>query len=115
MLAIATQARDAGLAMDAMALLAGSGIVQANHLVAQRMVDDPALGNRVRALQDRTRALQAADSLLLQALARDQGVAAARASRATLAKEVNADRTAIAHDFPRWLEARSDALSLIHI
>ncbi|WP_010338434.1 CHAT domain-containing protein [Sphingobium yanoikuyae] len=109
-LAIATQARDAGLAMDAMALLAGSGIVQANHLVAQRMVDDPALGNRVRALQDRTRALQAADSLLLQALARDQGVAAARASRATLAKEVNADRAAIAHDFPRWLEARGGAL-----
>ncbi len=109
-LAIATQARDAGLAMDAMALLAGSGIAQANHLVAQRMVDDPALGTRVRALQDRTRALQAADSRLLQALARDDGVADARADRAAIAREVEADRKTIARDYPRWIEARGNTL-----
>ncbi|RYM08225.1 CHAT domain-containing protein [Sphingobium cupriresistens] len=105
-LAVATQAQDAALALDAMAILAGSRIAQANRLVAQRLVADPALAARVRRLQDRTKTLQAADSRLLKALATDNGVAAARTERAAVAATVDAERAAIARDYPRWVEAK---------
>ncbi|MEC3950398.1 CHAT domain-containing protein [Sphingobium sp. HWE2-09] len=104
-LAVATQSQDIALALDAMAILAGSRIAQANRLVAQRLVADPVLATRVRSLQDRIKTLQAADSRLLKALARDAGIASARAERATLAAAVDAERAAIAHDYPRWVEA----------
>ncbi|WP_420145320.1 CHAT domain-containing tetratricopeptide repeat protein [Sphingobium sp.] len=103
-LATAAQLRDAPLALDAMAILAGSRIAQANRLVAQRMVADPVLAARVRGLQDRTKALQAADSRLLRALATDDGVAPARAERSRVAASVEAERDAIARDYPRWVE-----------
>ncbi len=105
-LAVAAQAQDATLALDAMAILAGSRIAQANRLVAQRLVADPALGARVRSLQDRTKTLQAADSRLLKAFATDSGVAAARVERAAVAATVDAERAAIARDYPRWVEAQ---------
>jgi len=105
-LAVAAQTQDAALALDAMAILAGSRIAQANRLVAQRLVADPALAARVRSLQDRTKTLQAADSRLLKALATDSGVAAARVERAAVAATVDAERAAIARDYPRWVEAR---------
>ncbi|MGW8202007.1 CHAT domain-containing protein [Sphingomonas bisphenolicum] len=104
-LAVAAQAQDAALALDAMAILAGSRIAQANRLVAQRLVADPALAARVRRLQDRTKTLQAADSRLLKALAVDSGVAAARTERAAVAAMVDVERAAIARDYPRWVEA----------
>ncbi|KQN04460.1 hypothetical protein ASE85_05330 [Sphingobium sp. Leaf26] len=108
-LAVAVETQDGALALDAMAILAGSRIAQANRLVAQRLVADPALAARVRSLQDRTKRLQAADSHLLKALAIDSGVAEARADRATVATEVDAERTAIARDYPRWVEAHGGA------
>ncbi|MBZ9649199.1 CHAT domain-containing protein [Sphingobium sp. 3R8] len=104
-LAVATQAQDAALALDAMAILAGSRIAQANRLVAQRLVADPTLAARVRRLQDRTKILQAVDSRLLKALATDNGVAAARTERAAVAATVDVERAAIARDYPRWVEA----------
>jgi len=104
-LAIAAQAQDVPLALDAMAILAGSRIARANRLVAQRLVADPALAARVRSLQDRTKTLQAADSRLLKALAIDSGVAEARTERADLATTIEAERAAIARDYPRWVEA----------
>lgn len=105
-LAIAADAQDADLALEAMAILAGSKIAQANRLVAERLVADPALAARVRALQDRVKALQAADRMLLRALATDGDVAAARAARNALDQDVAAQRAAIARDYPRWIEAR---------
>jgi CHAT domain-containing protein len=107
-LAVAAQTQDAALALDAMAVLAGSRIAQANRLVAQRLVADPALAARVRDLQDKVKTLEAADSRLLKALAVDSGVAAARADRAAVAARVGAERSAIADDYPRWVEARGD-------
>jgi CHAT domain-containing protein len=108
-LAVAAETQDGALALDAMAILAGSRITQANRLVAQRLVADPALAARVRSLQDRTKTLQAADSRLLKALAIDSGVAEARAERAELATTVEAERAAIARDYPRWVEAHGGA------
>ncbi|WHO38232.1 CHAT domain-containing protein [Sphingobium sp. AP49] len=105
-LTIAARAQDSSLALDAMSILAGSRIAEANRLVAQRMVDNPALAGRVRDLQDDSRALQAADSALLKALAIDQEVDAARRNRATIANRVASERTAMARDYPRWIEAR---------
>ncbi|WP_230461164.1 CHAT domain-containing protein [Sphingobium sp. CAP-1] len=105
-LAVAAQTQDGALALDAMAVLAGSRIAQANRLVAQRLVADPALAARVRGLQDKIKALEAADRLLLRALATDSGVAAARAARASVAADVEAARAALARDYPRWVEAR---------
>lgn len=104
-LAVAAETQDGALALDAMAILAGSRIAQANRLVAQRLVADPALAARVRSLQDRTKILQAADSRLLKALAIDSGVAKARADRAAVAAAVEGERAAIARDYPRWVEA----------
>lgn len=108
-LAIAADVQDADLALDAMAILAGSKIAQANRLVAERLVADPALAARVRALQDRVKALQAADRVLLRALATDGDVAPARAARDALSGQVVALRAAIARDYPRWVEARGGA------
>ncbi|HUD95756.1 CHAT domain-containing tetratricopeptide repeat protein [Sphingobium sp.] len=105
-LAVAAQTQDAALALDAMAVLAGSRIAQANRLVAQRLVEDPALAARVRGLQDRVKALETADRRMLTALAVDAEVADARADRAALAVDVEAERRAIARDYPRWVEAR---------
>ena len=105
-LAVATRTQDGVLALDAMAVLAGSRIAQANRLVAQRLVEDPVLAGRVRSLQDRVKALEAADSRLLKALATDDGVAAARAARAEVAAGVEAERAAIARAYPRWVDAR---------
>ncbi|NWK96951.1 hypothetical protein DM806_15010 [Sphingobium lactosutens] len=104
-LAVAAQTQDTALALDAMAVLAGSRIAQANRLVAQRLVEDPALATRVRGLQDRVKALEVADRRLLKALAVDEEVATARADRADVAAEVEAERSAIARDYPRWVEA----------
>ncbi|MDO7834322.1 CHAT domain-containing protein [Sphingobium sp. HBC34] len=106
LLAVAAQTQDGALALDAMAVLAGSRIAQANRLVAQRLVADPALAARVREVQDRIKALEAADSRLLRALATDRDVAAARAARAIVAADVEAARSALARDYPRWVEAR---------
>lgn len=105
-LKIAVQANDPALALDAMAILAGSRIAQANRLVAERLVADPALGARVRTLQDKVKALTSADSALLKALATDKDVEAARATRATVEAIAEAERAAIARDYPRWVEAR---------
>ena len=105
-LAVAAEAQDPTLALDAMAILAGSKIAQANRLVAERMVADPVLAGQVRALQDRVKALQEADRILLRALATDGDVAPARAARDALDREVNGLRAAIARDHPRWMEAR---------
>ena len=105
-LAVAAETQDGPLALDAMAIMAGSRIAQANRLVAQRLVEDPALAARVRMLQDRGKALEAADSRLLKALATDSGVADARAARAAAADAVAAEQASIARDFPRWVEAR---------
>ncbi|MEK7343520.1 MAG: CHAT domain-containing tetratricopeptide repeat protein [Pseudomonadota bacterium] len=105
-LAVAAQTQDGALALDAMAVLAGSRIAQANRLVAQRLVEDPALAARVRGLQDKVKALGAADSRLLKALATDSGIADARAARAALAAAVEAERAGIARDYPRWVEAQ---------
>lgn len=106
LLAVAAQTQDAALALDVMAMLAGSRIAQANRLVAQRMVADPALAARVRALQDRSKALAAADSVLLKALAADSGVTAARTAHAAIAQQVAAEQAGLARDYPRWVEAR---------
>ena len=62
--------------------------------LSQRLVEDPALAARVRTLQDRGKALEAADSRLLKALATDSGVADARAARAAAADAVAADAAA---------------------
>lgn len=105
-LAIAADSQDAALALDAMAILAGSKIAQANRLVTERLVADPALGERVRALQDKVRALQTADRALLKALATAGDVAATRQARDRLDAEVNGLRAAIGRDYPRWAEAR---------
>lgn len=105
-LAVAAETQDGALALDAMAVLAGSRIAQANRLVAQRLVEDPALAARVRGLQDKVKALGAADSRLLRALATDSGIADARAARAALAAAVEAERAGIARDYPRWVEAQ---------
>lgn len=105
-LKIAVQASDPALALDAMAILAGSRIAQANRLVAERLVADPALGTRVRTLQDKVKALASADSALLKALATDTDVETARSARAKLEAAVDAERAAIARDYPRWVEAR---------
>nr|WP_239018881.1 CHAT domain-containing tetratricopeptide repeat protein [Sphingobium terrigena] len=105
-LKIAVQAHDPALALDAMAVLAGSRIAQANRLVAERLVADPALAARVRTLQDRLKALASADSALLKALATDKDVEAARVARATVETIAEAERAAIARDYPRWVEAR---------
>lgn len=105
-LAVAAQSQDGALALDAMAILAGSRIAQANRLVAQRLVADPVLAAQVRSLQDRTKALQAADSRLLKALATDSGVGVARAERAAVAAQVEGERAVIARAYPRWVEAR---------
>ncbi|MBH1998678.1 MAG: CHAT domain-containing protein [Sphingomonadaceae bacterium] len=105
-LSVAARTQDAPLALDAMAMLAGSRIAQANRLVAQRMVADPVLAARVRGLQDGIKALDAADSALLKALAADRGVPVARAARATLADQVAAERMGIARDYPRWVEVQ---------
>ena len=105
-LAIAVEAQDAALALDAMAILAGSRIAQANRLVTERLVADPALGERVRALQDKVKALQGADRALLKALATEGDVAAARAARDGLDAQASALRAAIVRDYPRWAEAR---------
>jgi CHAT domain-containing protein len=105
-LAVAAQTQDGALALDAMAVLAGSRIAQANRLVAQRLVEDPTLAQRVRGLQDKVKALEAADSRLLKALAIDDGgVAAARTARAKTAGELDAERNAIARAYPRWIDA----------
>jgi CHAT domain-containing protein len=106
LLAVAVETQDSALALDAMAVLAGSRIAQANRLVAQRLVTDPVLAGRVRALQDKGKALEAADRDLLKALAVDSGVAEARAARAAVAADVEAERAAIARAYPRWVEAR---------
>lgn len=106
LMAVAAQTQDGALALDAMAVLAGSRIAQANRLVAQRLVADPALAARVRGLQDQVKALEVADSRLLKALATDRDVAAARAARAALATDVETARSALARDYPRWVEAR---------
>nr|WP_301287369.1 CHAT domain-containing tetratricopeptide repeat protein [Sphingobium sp. OAS761] len=105
-LKVAVKAQDPALALDAMSMLAGSRIAKANRLVTERLVADPALAGRVRQLQDHARAAQAADSLLLKALATDEGVADARAARARAAATLEDARTAMARDFPRWVEAR---------
>ena len=105
-LAVAAATQDGALALDAMAVLAGSRIAQANRLVAQRLVADPVLAARVRGLQDKVKALGAADSRLLKALATDRGIAEARAARAALAAAVEAERAGIARDYPRWVEAQ---------
>ncbi|MFC3442500.1 CHAT domain-containing protein [Sphingobium rhizovicinum] len=105
-LAVAAQTQDAPLALDAMAVLAGSRIAQANRLVAQRLVADPALAARVRGLQDKVKALEAADSRLLKALATDKDVAQARVDRAAVAADADAERAALSRDYPRWVEAR---------
>lgn len=105
-LAIAADSQDAALALDAMAILAGSKIAQANRLVTERLVADPALGERVRALQDKVRALQTADRAMLRALATAGDVAATRSARDRLDAEVNGLRAAISRDYPRWAEAR---------
>ncbi|MEC3912305.1 CHAT domain-containing tetratricopeptide repeat protein [Sphingobium sp. CR2-8] len=104
-LAAAVQTQDGALALDAMAVLTGSRIAQANRLVAQRLVEDPVLAERVRRLQDSVKVLEVADKRLLKALATDQGVAAARAARAQIAITVEAERVAMARDYPRWVDA----------
>ncbi|MCI4590427.1 CHAT domain-containing protein [Sphingobium sp. BYY-5] len=105
-LAVAVQTQDSALALDAMAVLAGSRIAQANRLVAQRLIEQPALAAQVRSLQDKVKALEAADSRLLKALAIDSGVAEARAGRAAVAADAEAERAAIARAYPRWVEVR---------
>lgn len=105
-LAIAAEAKDAPLALDAMAILAGSKIAQANRLVTERLVADPVLGARVRGLQDKVKALQGADRALLKALATQGDVAGARSARDGLNAQVNALRAGIVRDYPRWAEAR---------
>ncbi|WP_062731613.1 CHAT domain-containing tetratricopeptide repeat protein [Sphingobium abikonense] len=102
----AATTEDGELALNAMAVMAASRIAQANRLVAQRLVQDPALAARVRGLQDRGRALEEADRALLKALAVDRGVADARDRRAAAAAAMAAEQSAIARDFPRWAEAR---------
>ena len=108
-LAIAAQKQDAALALDAMAVLAGSRMAQANRLVAERMGAEPALAARIRDLQDHSRTLETADSALLKALATDTGVDAARAAQMRIARQVAQDRTAITYDYPQWAEARGAA------
>jgi CHAT domain-containing protein len=108
-LAIAADTQDAALALDAMAILAGSKIAQANRLVTERLVADPVLGDRVRALQDKVKALQTADRALLRALATEGNIAATRAARDKLEQDAANLRGAIARDYPRWVEARGGA------
>ncbi len=105
-LSIATEMQDASLALDAMAILAGSKIAQANRLVTERLVADPVLAARVRALQDKVKALQTADRALLKALAREGDVRTTRQTRDALDVEARGLRAAIAQDYPRWAEAR---------
>jgi CHAT domain-containing protein len=105
-LGTAAEIQDGELALNAMAIMAASRIAHANRLVAQRLVEDPALAGRVRTLQDFGRVLERADRDVLKALAVDSGVAEARDRHAAAAADVAAEQSAIARDFPRWAEAR---------
>ncbi len=105
-LGTAAEIQDGELALNAMAIMAASRIAHANRLVAQRLVEDPALAGRVRTLQDFGRVLERADRDVLKALAVDSGIAEARDRHAAAAADVAAEQSAIARDFPRWAEAR---------
>ncbi|MDI1294547.1 MAG: tetratricopeptide repeat protein, partial [bacterium] len=108
-LSIAVTTRNPALGLDAMAILAGSRIAQANRLVAERLVADPALALRVRTLQDKVKASQAADNLLLKALATDSNVDAARTAHAVVEADLAAERAGLSRDYPRWVETRGGA------
>lgn len=95
------------IALDAMVILAGSKIAQANRLVAERLTaSDPRLAALVRDYQDATRAYQDADRKLLSATVAQQDVAAARAARDGAERGMTAAREAIQRDAPDWIEAR---------
>lgn len=105
-LRVAVRDNDAALALDAMVILAGSRIAQANRLVAERIASsDPKLTQRIRERQDAAKAFQAADGALLGALASGKGVDAVRLTRDTAAAKLDALRTGLARDYPAWSEA----------
>lgn len=104
-LRVAVETDSPQLALEAMVILAGSKIAQANHLVAERIsAADPVLATRVRAEQDAAKTFQTADGALLQALGNGEGVAAARATRDSSARTLDALRAALARDYPAWSE-----------
>lgn len=105
-LRIAARDDDAPLALDAMVILAGSKIAQANRLVAERIAaGDAALTARIRERQDAARAFQAADAALLSALATGQGIPQARTARDAAAARLDTIRSGLARDFPAWSDA----------
>ena len=105
-LQVAAQASDAQLALDAMVVLAGSKIAQANRLVADRLVGaDPALAMRIREQQDMAKTLAAADGDWLKAAATGDRASSARARRDIAAANLAVVRARLQRDFPRWTEA----------
>jgi CHAT domain-containing protein/tetratricopeptide (TPR) repeat protein len=106
----AVRSGDGALALDAMTILSGSKIAQANRLVTERLTaTDPALAARIRAEQDAAKTFHDADTVLLKALAGGSGVAEARVRRDAAAAALDGIRTDLARDFPRWAETSAAA------
>lgn len=105
-LSVAARTGCVPLALDAMAMLAGIAHCTGQSSGSAADGGRSVLAARVRGLQDGIKALDAADSALLKALAADRGVPAARAARAALADQVAAERMGIARDYPRWVEVQ---------
>ena len=105
-LQVAVQTNDPQLALDAMVVLAGSKIAQANRLVADRLVGaDPALAARIREQQDVAKALAAADADWLKVAATGDRASPARALLDAAAANLRTVRARLQQDFPRWTEA----------
>lgn len=107
-LRIAAEAGDPALALDAMGLLAGSRIAQANHLLVERLVaTEPGLATRIRLLQDATRAAVKADTDYLAAVVDGpERAATARGARDAAAAQLAEQRAGVAHDYPRWTQGQ---------
>ena len=105
-LRVAADVADAPLALDAMVVLAGSKLAQANRLVAERIAAaDPALAALIRTRQDAAGDFRAADSAVLKAQVSGEGLVRAREQRAAAATVLAASEARLAAAYPRWVEA----------
>ena len=104
-LRIASETKDPALALNAMTVLAGSRIAQANRLLANRAAEvDPVLASKVRQLQDQIGAFRVADSNLLRLLGQGDAWEKAKIVRDNALASVEQTRGAIANEYPNWVE-----------
>lgn len=100
---IAANTQDAELMLSAMALSSASGIARATQLRRQReLAGNETLSEAIRTLQNADAALDAADRAILVALAKGEGVTAARQALEQAVTEREAALKALETSHPEW-------------